>query len=456
MGTARQITRVHAVLAAVSFSIACDSLLGITKGHPRQSESPMGGSSGKSDSSGNGGTMAGAESDGGTSGKDPSLGGAGSGGKSGQTAAGSGGKAQGGRGGRPASGGTGGGITVLGGEGGDAGEGGFGGADDRTCRESDRSCDETGKVPLLCMDGEWQPQTACRNFCQDGACRNPPSCALLDNCRNATSCCSAWQVPEDTFSRSYDDDLFPDDNYQATVSSYLLDEFEVTVGRFRNFVASYDNLELIADAGKALHIDEDLGWRVSYPLPGNADDLRGQLACDAGATWTDDATGDEQLPINCVNFFVAYAFCIWDGGRLPTEAEWNLAAAGGSEHRVYPWSQPPGDSVIDPEDAIFESFDLLPPRVGSSSGDGRWGHADLAGSVYEWNLDDYADPYPSTACDDCLVTTGTGTRSLRGGAFSSFAEDLRVAMRSSLGEQASRYFAGFRCARDIARSTPNP
>jgi formylglycine-generating enzyme required for sulfatase activity len=233
----------------------------------------------------------------------------------------------------------------------------------------------------------------------------------------------------------------------------LLDEFEVTVGRMRKFVEAYPGRPRLHD-GKAPHIQADEGWLDEYPLPETADELRAMLACP-GTTWTDAKQGQEELPATCVDWYVAYAFCIWDGGRLPTEAEWNAAAAGGSEQRVYPWSDPPGITTITESYAAYGLTGPLPPPVGSKPlGNARWGHADLAGSVYEWTLDHFAEPYESTRCIDCLATTGMVVngmtyRSMRGGGFRDSANYLYVSGRLAQNETLPRYYLGFRCVRDV-------
>jgi len=174
---------------------------------------------------------------------------------------------------------------------------------------------------------------------------NPPSCSgLPDSCgpNSSSNCCLSSLVPCGSFYRSYDGVTYLGTNNPATVSDFRLDLYEVTVGRFRKFVNAGGGTQStppVVGAGAHPKIAQS-GWGLNWyqNLPVDTAALKASLACDgAFHTWTDNPGANETRPIGCVDYYVAFAFCIWDGGRLPTEAEWNYAAAGGDEQREYPW-----------------------------------------------------------------------------------------------------------------------
>jgi formylglycine-generating enzyme required for sulfatase activity len=216
----------------------------------------------------------------------------------------------------------------------------------------------------------------------------------------------------------------------------------------------------VSGAGGHAHILNsgwEAGWNAS--LATTTASLVSALKCDAPLqSWTDTAGDSESRPISCVTWYEAMAFCVWDGGYLPTEAEWNYAAAGGDQQRAYPWSVPAAALTLDGNHASFfdgESCvgDGLPGcsltdlvEVGTKpAGNGRWGHSDLAGNVTEWTLD-WAAPYISD-CTDCADLALATRREIRGGGFNSSPSSLRTATRSGLSPGSRISTLGFRCAR---------
>jgi sulfatase modifying factor 1 len=281
-----------------------------------------------------------------------------------------------------------------------------------------------------------------------------PSCQdLAANCGPGSneSCCNSPLVPGGTFYRSYDNVNagYTSQAYVATISDVRLDKYEITVGRFRKFVAAYSQNMIPAGRGKDPNNPSDSGWDTAWNTSLAADSaaLKIAVSCDDSyQTWTDTPQANEARPINCLSWFEAFAFCAWDGGRLPTEAEWNYAAAGGSEQRVYPW----GSTAPDDSYAVFCGASCsAAENVGSKSptGDGKWGQADLAGNVYEWLLDWYAHPYSQVSCKNCADTAAAAGRVFRGGAFSSAASGLLSSARDGGGPGDHGGGIGSRCAR---------
>ena len=296
-----------------------------------------------------------------------------------------------------------------------------------------------------------------------------PSCAGMagTECRGG-NCCTALPVAGGSFPMgrsSSGTDACPtgqtcgiseQPEHPVTVSGFSLDKYEVTVGRFRRFVDAYPSSRPATGAGTHPQI-AGTGWQSAWDanLPADRATLVSNLKCDATyQTWTDAAAGNEVLPVNCVSWYEAFAFCTWDGGRLPTEAEWEYAAAGGGENRLYPWGGAAPDSTL----AVFNCCgdgacgspctfaDIL--AVGSkAAGNGRVGQADLGGSMWEWVLDSYDGSWYASAAatgTDIVNLTTSSSHGLRGGYFG--ITNLRAAVR--LGSLFTRdYGFGPRCAR---------
>src|SRR5262245_7078988 len=285
-----------------------------------------------------------------------------------------------------------------------------------------------------------------------------PACERLMNCgpQGNAPCCESVLVPGGMFLRGYDvaaDVAYTDMTHPATVSSFRLDTYEVTVGRFRQFVeAGMGTQTNPPAAGAGAHaMIANSGWDPSWngELAADTAALRAALVCNAAfTTWTDATAGRENVPITCITWYEAMAFCAWDGGFLPTEAEWNYAASGGAMHRAYPWSNPPATASIGCTEANFGGASWPSTAcatagqtvVGSTSpvGDGMWGHTDLAGNAWEWGLDWFA-PNAPMPCDDCANLTPATTRIVRGGSFNDPASMQRSARRGNGTEPFIRF-----------------
>jgi sulfatase modifying factor 1 len=265
-------------------------------------------------------------------------------------------------------------------------------------------------------------------------------------------CCNSLLVPGGTFDRSYDGVDFLDPSYPATVSDFYLDKYEITVGRFRVFVnAGRGTQSTPPGEGTGAHPRiTGSGWSSTWNtnLPASTAALETALQCHADyQTWTDTPGSNESMPVNCLDWYTAFAFCAWDGGRLPTEAEWNYAASGGSEHRYYPWSSPPTSTTIDDSYAVYCGGTCKLQSVGTRpKGDGRWGQSDLGGNAWEWTLDWGGGSYPMP-CHDCAAVTAGSYRAFRSGSNDDIAATLRSAVRHVYYPE-HRGNIGVRCARN--------
>lgn len=316
-------------------------------------------------------------------------------------------------------------------------------------------CAASGAERIQCGTNETESdRQVCARSCTDGWC-DAPSCTDLPATCGPTAvgdCCESLFIPSGEFLRG------TDDTAPATVTGFRLDKYEVTVGRFRAFKASWEaGYRPMEGSGKHAHLNlgrglsdgaggYELGWDVAFEAQVNVTDAARE---GSYTNWTAEPGDNENLPINFVNWFEGAAFCIWDGGFLPSEAEWEYAAAGGSEERTYPWGEAAPDCTYANFVLDGGSCSGNPTHsnaVGSlAPGEGRWKQSDLAGNVREWCLD--WDAPLITECVDCVQQSAGTLRSCRGGANAYDQTQLPAAERVAIAPTTRAATTGLRCAR---------
>ena len=153
-------------------------------------------------------------------------------------------------------------------------------------------------------------------------------------------------------------------------------------------------------------------------------------------------------PMMHVNWYEADAWCRWAGRRLPTEAEWELAAAS-MEKLCYPW----GDEFPDAKHANLNAQHLECVDITAyPAGDSPFGCRQMIGNVWEWTADSFR-PYPGFVADPYKEYSEPWFGDhyvLRGGSWATPGRLLRNTWRNFYKPHRADMWAGFRtCALEV-------
>ena len=257
-------------------------------------------------------------------------------------------------------------------------------------------------------------------------------------------------VPGGPFLMGTDDRTAAYDNerprHEVHVPAFAIDRFPVTARRYAAFVAAggYRRPELWTEAGwswvEATGHQAPQGW-----VP------------DGAGGWLVRRFGyllplDPREPVQHVCAHEAEAFARWAGGRLPTEAEWEKAAAWdplARRSRTYPW----GEAPPSPRRANLDQAGWGPAPVGGyPAGASAYGVEQLLGDVYEWTSSAFT-PYPGYESfpypEYSEVFFGGGYRVLRGASWATSRWVARATFRNWDYPERRQIFAGLRLAWEV-------
>lgn len=161
------------------------------------------------------------------------------------------------------------------------------------------------------------------------------------------------------------------------------------------------------------------------------------------SSYYDDPDFDT-FPVIFVDWSMAQTYCEWREARLPTEAEWEKVARGGT-NVTYPWGDTPDCNLANYGNCLGDTSSTTIYGLGQS----RYGVYNMAGNVWEWVSDWYTDDYYRSSPRENPQGPATGTEKvLRGGSWKDDYEEIRSVNREAENPAHTSNTIGFRCAKD--------
>lgn len=278
--------------------------------------------------------------------------------------------------------------------------------------------------------------------------------------------------------------------HKVVVDGFWMDATEVTNAQFKKFVEATG---YVTTAEKAPDWEE-----LKKQLPAGTNKPHDSLLVPASLVFTPPATpvlmqnaahwwswmkganwkqprgagstidGKDNYPAVHISWNDAIAYCNWSGKRLPTEAEWEFAARGGSSYNKYPWGNEDIEtgkakantwqgSFPDHNTNLDKFYGLAPVKSYSPN---NFGLYDMAGNVWEWCSDWYRSDYFTQLEDQVSIEPkgpansydpmepSVAKKVIRGGSFmchSSYCKGYRVSARMKSSPDTGLENTGFRC-----------